>query len=138
MTALPLRLLTASWVGTAAAQGAVPTAPSITWRASPRCIERPSKFNSVMDSRGRLWGWESNASCAFKAANAVPVYDWITAPRCLGDVVEGTGVDAAGRLWGFEAGSPCAFKDMQQQPLRMWVTAARCPTAPSLDTGVPD
>ncbi|GLC45798.1 hypothetical protein PLESTF_000656500 [Pleodorina starrii] len=121
------------------ARGAVPTAASISWRASPRCTAAPSKFNSVMDSRGRLWGFELNASCAFKDDGSVPVFDWVTAPRCLGDIeAEDSRVDASGRLWGFEAGSACAFKDMQQQPLRLWTTAPRCSAAPTLDTAVPD
>ncbi|GFR49570.1 hypothetical protein Agub_g11617, partial [Astrephomene gubernaculifera] len=106
------------------ARGAVPTAASITWRATPACSQsKPSKLTSVMDSRGRLWGWENNASCAFKDANDAPLYDWTTAPRCLGDVSDSSSVDSEGRLWGWEAGASCAFKDLKQRPLRTWGTA---------------
>ncbi|PNH03541.1 hypothetical protein TSOC_010363, partial [Tetrabaena socialis] len=136
------------------ARGSVPTAASISWRAAPRCAAPPTKGSSTMDSRGRLWGWQDAASCAFKDGLGAPVYDWDTAPRCLGDVVaageagaaegqadqtvEAAGEDGARRLWGWEAGGSCAFKDLMGRPLRTWATAVRCPTAPQLSTAVPD
>lgn len=90
------------------------------------CEVPPSKYTATMDGRGRLWGFEGNASCAYRDANGLPVYDWDTAPRCLGDASEGSShADVEGRLWGWEAGSSCAFKDLDGRPLRTWTNAAR-------------
>lgn len=66
------------------AQGAVPTAGSVVWRAAPRCIAPPTKYSSSIDNRGRLWGWEHETSCAFKTEEGDTLYDWATAPRCAG------------------------------------------------------
>lgn len=41
-------------------------APEVTWEAAPPCLFTPTRENSVPDTKGRLWGWQNAASCAFK------------------------------------------------------------------------
>eukprot|EP00775_Hariotina_reticulata_P007003 gene7003-7218_t len=37
------------------------------WQAAPACSGSPTRSNSVTDSKGRKWGFQRGASCAFKA-----------------------------------------------------------------------
>jgi hypothetical protein len=85
--------------------------PQLTWEAAPSCTATPSPANSVKDSNGRLWGWESNASCAYKTAST-PVYTHGTAPGC-GPTAAKAGFrtqDSMGYTWGYEDGHSCLFR----------------------------
>lgn len=98
-------------------------------QASPACTASPSVYNSAPDMRGRRWGTESGASCAFKLGDgqSTPVFTWETAPRCLAapSLFTATASDARGRLWGYELGRSCAFKaaDGSDRPLYDFLTA---------------
>jgi hypothetical protein len=80
-------------------------APSLTWQAAPACSAAPGANNTSKDDLGRLWGWEADASCAFKDAAGLPLFTFELAPVCMS--VVGTSRDAEGRLWGWENGMSC-------------------------------
>jgi hypothetical protein len=85
--------------------------PQLTWEAAPSCTATPTPGNSVKDSNGRLWGWENNASCAYKTAST-PVYTHETAPGC-GPTAAKAGFrtqDNMGYTWGYEDGHSCLFR----------------------------
>jgi len=104
------------------------------WHNAPACSGSPTKSNSVTDSKGRKWGFQRGASCAFKAirppqaAPAAPAAKpgqhktpavqkrpagpagqpksaWDSAPACRGQPNKYNGVkDNQGKLWGFQNG----------------------------------
>lgn len=81
-----------------------------SWVSAPACSAVPNATTAVLDESGRLWGWENEASCAYKTAS-VPLFFWETAPGCgptgtNGDIVQ----DSMGRSWGWEDGHSCAIK----------------------------
>jgi hypothetical protein len=83
-----------------------PVAKSVSWQDAPACIEQPNESNSVADDNGRLWGWQTGASCAFKNDSLAPIAIANAAAR----VAAGGPGDAPGMLsvvW--EAASSCSF-----------------------------
>jgi hypothetical protein len=83
-----------------------PSQPNpLTWQDAPSCSAAPDANNTSKDDLGRLWGWEADASCAFKDATGLPRFTFELAPVCVS--VVGTSRDAEGRLWGWENGMPC-------------------------------
>jgi hypothetical protein len=50
-----------------------PSAP-VSWAAAPRCPTVPTPATSTLDASGRLWGYASKASCAYKSATGEPIY----------------------------------------------------------------
>ena len=81
------------------------------WTTAPICTATPNASNSVMDTTGRLWGWENQVSCAHKTAST-PVYTASTAPGC-GPTATNSGFrteDSMGYSWGFEDGHSCVFR----------------------------
>jgi hypothetical protein len=78
---------------------------SLTWQDAPACLAAPDANNTSKDDLGRLWGWEADASCAFKDAAGLPHFTFELAPVCVS--VVGTSRNAEGRLWGWENGMSC-------------------------------
>jgi hypothetical protein len=68
-------------------------------------LASPEANNTSKDDMGRLWGWEADASCAFKDAAGLPVFTFELAPVCKSVVA--TATDEVGRLWGWENGMSC-------------------------------
>jgi hypothetical protein len=132
---------------------------SVTWSGAPTCVSSVDAFNSVPDTEGRLWGWESEASCAFRqpgrtAGDLEPVIQtWQTARPCIGLGTEANSVaDLQGQLWGWQNGRSCAFRApqpsevaaaqaeswAQQQKQMDWEGAPDCSNAPTVFTSVSD
>jgi hypothetical protein len=101
-------------------------APEDTWEATPACSALPNSTTSVLDKSGRLWGWENEASCAYKATS-VPLYTYETAPECgptgtYGDLVQ----DSMNRLWGYEDGHSCKVRVGLEQTIGKAVYVQNC------------
>ncbi|WIA33528.1 hypothetical protein OEZ86_006652, partial [Tetradesmus obliquus] len=86
-----------------------------SWKSAPSCSASPTKQTAVADTMNRLWGFEKNASCAFRAPDGNSLYytgytplDWGTAAACL-HLPNATNSmsDADGRLWGYASGTNC-------------------------------
>ncbi|WIA23196.1 hypothetical protein OEZ86_010086 [Tetradesmus obliquus] len=45
-----------------------PSAPVISWATASDCAGAANVTNSVTDDNGRLWGWQQDASCAFRSS----------------------------------------------------------------------
>ncbi|KAF8071154.1 rimM [Scenedesmus sp. PABB004] len=77
--------------------------PTGTWEGAPACVAKPTGVAATRDGAGRLWGFESGRSCAYRG--------WDEAPPCAalpqGDAAR---PDAAGHVWGFEGGVSCAWR----------------------------
>jgi hypothetical protein len=83
-----------------------PVARSVSWQDAAACIEQPNESNSVADDNGRLWGWQSGVSCAFKSDSLTPLAMRKDAAR----VAAGSSGAAPGMLsvvW--EAAPSCSF-----------------------------
>jgi hypothetical protein len=132
---------------------------AVTWSGAPTCESSVDAFNSEPDTEGRLWGWESEASCAFRqpgraADDMEPVIQtWQTARPCIGLGTEANSVaDLQGQLWGWQNGRSCAFRapqpsevaaaqaaTWQQQQRQMdWEGAPDCKQGPTVFTSVSD
>lgn len=95
---------------------AIPNTASTTlsidaWDAAPACTAAPTAANSVRDNSGRLWGWENQASCAYKSGST-PLYSYGTAPGCGPTATKAAyrTKDATGSVWGWEDGHSCLFR----------------------------
>jgi hypothetical protein len=132
---------------------------AVIWSGAPTCESSVDAFNSETDTEGRLWGWESAASCAFRqpgrtAGDMEPVIQtWETARPCIGLGTEGNSVkDLQGQLWGWQNGRSCAFRApqpnevaaaqaeawVQQQRQMDWEGAPDCRQKPTVFTSVSD
>jgi hypothetical protein len=78
------------------------------WATAPMCQQLPTAA-STTDSLGRRWGWEQQASCAFKDEQQQPVYpqsspalqQWSAAVACPeAPTPQNSAADRAARLWG--------------------------------------
>ncbi|KAF6258041.1 hypothetical protein COO60DRAFT_1270964 [Scenedesmus sp. NREL 46B-D3] len=83
---------------------------------APTCDFVPTPRNSEPDRSGRLWGWQSGVSCAFRSAGAEgrpqPVqYTWDNADVCRQQPDSSNSIpDTTGNLWGWQKGRSCAFR----------------------------
>jgi hypothetical protein len=92
------------------------------WDDAKRCEKSPVGATIVRDLQGKPWGYENDASCAFRDEKGQPIAaaaqaiaqsdsskdDYEKAPVCSqgGSTVK----DQSGRLWGYENGKSCKVK----------------------------
>lgn len=102
----------------------------VTWDTADICPDAPTKTNFVLDSNGKMWGWQKDKTCAFRARYpktsdtikpvltakplAVPAkvsVVWDNAPVCpFAPTKMNIVPDVFGRLWSWENGRSCAFR----------------------------
>lgn len=102
----------------------------ITWDTAEVCVEPPNEANFVLDTAGRMWGWQKDQTCAFRAKyppapgtveavltaqplavpNKISVV-WDNAPVCpFAPSSTNIVADTFGRLWSWDNDKSCAFR----------------------------
>lgn len=125
-----------------------PRSNNVLYEAVPTCSAPPTIGNSVEDTEGRLWGWESWQSCVFRDYVSVQPERvnsaWEAAPACTAKANSGNSVaDSIGSLWGWENSKSCAFRAADyvpaaERPQPTWAAAHECLFAPSKVNSVAD
>lgn len=78
----------ASGVAVAAGDSNTPSVDPLaaTWEDAEPCSTVPNKTNSVQDAMGRLWGYEHERPCSYRAADGTSLYysGYIAVRDCVG------------------------------------------------------
>jgi hypothetical protein len=97
------------------------------------CSDAPNEHNSVVDDNGRLWGWQNDASCAYKLYGKGSSSNTVASPNARMPMKQQLQAQAR---------SAASFKDMQNNlPTRVsvvWESAPTCSFAPNDANAVPD
>jgi hypothetical protein len=88
-------------------------ATTATFHDAPACLWRPNAGSSSPDAAGRLWGWESGQSCAFRSGAGRPLFytgyepgSWVLTPTCRSAPFAPDAVTVRGCVY-VEAGIVC-------------------------------
>lgn len=82
------RLLDAATTPAAATAAIAADADADRFAEATRCLRRPTASTSTRDTQGRLWGWESARTCAFRSGGRPIFYlgyepgPWVATPAC--------------------------------------------------------